>query len=100
KIRTKQAIMTNAWTHVAVTYDGSSRAAGTKIYVNGELAECEVIRDGLFKDITYGGGEPDLALGYRFRDNGFKEGRVDEFRIYDRALTRLEIAQLARTDDS
>ena len=58
----------------------------------------EVIRDGLSKDITYEGGEPDLAIGYRFRDNGFKGGRVDEFRVFNRALTPLEVAQLAGRD--
>ena len=66
-----------------------------RVYVDGEPAELEVVRDGLTKDITYGGGEPDLAIGYRFRDNGFKGGPVDEFRVFNRALTPLEVAQLA-----
>ena len=30
-----QPIPLNEWTHVTVTYDGSSRAAGTALYVNG-----------------------------------------------------------------
>ena len=51
-----------------------------------------MIRDGLWKDITYGGDEPELAIGYRFRDNGFKGGRVDELKIFDRALTSMEVA--------
>ena len=59
-----------------------------RVYLDGEPAEVEVVRDGLCKDITYGGGEPDLAIGYRFRDNGFKGGTVDEFRVYDRAADR------------
>ena len=100
KVVTKSALQTNSWTHVAVTYDGSSRAAGVRIYIDGKSTDCEVIRDGLFKDITYGSGEPDLAIGYRFRDNGFKEGRVDEFRVYDRRLTPPEILQLAREPDN
>jgi hypothetical protein len=99
KVRTRKAIPANAWTHVAVTYDGSSRAAGVRVYLDGRPAEVEVIRDGLCKDITYGGGEPDLAIGYRFRDNGFKGGKVDEFRVYARALTPLEVAHIADKDD-
>jgi hypothetical protein len=95
KVVTKTAIPAGAWTHVAVTYDGSSRAAGVRIYLDGILADLEIVRDGLFKDITYEGGEPDLALGFRFRDNGFKGGQVDEFRIYNRALTAVEAAYLA-----
>ena len=95
KVVTKQPVPVDEWTHVTVTYDGSSRAAGARVYVNGEPAEVEVVRDGLFKDITYGGGEPDLAIGHRFRDNGFKGGRVDEFRVFNRALTPIEAAHLA-----
>ncbi|MDB5386277.1 MAG: Protein of unknown function (DUF1553)/Protein of unknown function (DUF1549)/Planctomycete [Planctomycetaceae bacterium] len=94
KVRTKSSVPVETWTQVTVTYDGSSRAAGVQIYLNGEPAELEIVRDGLFKDITYG-GEPDLAIGYRFRDNGFKGGAVDEFQIFNRALTRLEAARLA-----
>jgi hypothetical protein len=95
KVVTKTAIPAGAWTHVTVSYDGSSRAAGVRIYVDGLAAELEIVRDGLFKDITYEGGEPDLALGFRFRDSGFKGGQVDELRTYNRALTALEASQLA-----
>lgn len=98
KVKTKAAVPVNEWTHVTVTYDGSSQAAGLRIYLNGELAELEVVRDGLWKDITYG-GEPDLAIGYRFRDNGFKGGEVDEFQVFNRELATLEARQLAGHND-
>ena len=87
------------WAHVTVTYDGSSRAAGVRDLPRRRAAPLEVVRDGLTKDITYDGGEPDLAIGYRFRDNGFKGGQVDEFRVFDRALTPLEVAHLAGRPD-
>ena len=99
KVVTKQAVAVNEWTHVAVTYDGSSRAAGVQIYIDGAPAELEVVRDGLTKDILYGGKEPDLAIGYRFRDNGFKGGAVDEFCVFNRAITLPEVRQL-RGDSS
>ncbi|HEY2783797.1 MAG TPA: DUF1553 domain-containing protein [Fimbriiglobus sp.] len=95
KVRTAKPIPENEWTYLAVTYDGSSTASGLAIYINGDRAELKTIRDGLTKDITYGGGEPNLTLGYRFRDNGFKGGSVDDLRIYDRALSPLEVARLA-----
>ena len=99
KVATRQAVPANAWTHVTVAHDGSGRAAGVTVYLNGVRADLEVVRDGLTKDITYGGSEPSLAVGHRFRDNGFKGGRVDEFHVYARALTGLEAAHLAgRTD--
>jgi hypothetical protein len=95
KVASKNPIPTNEWVHVSVTYDGSSRAAGVRVYVNGASVPLEVIRDGLFKEITYGGGEPDLAIGFRFRDSGFKDGRVDDFRIFNRELTAFEVGHLA-----
>ena len=94
KVVTNKTIPINAWAHVTATYDGSSSAAGLRIYIDGEPAELTVVRDGLTKDITYG-NEPNLAIGYRFRDNGFKGGSVDEFRVYNRALTPAEAADLA-----
>lgn len=95
KIRAVAVVPTNAWTQVTVTYDGSSRAAGLHLYLNGEPAPVEVVRDGLWRDFTYGGDEPELAVGFRFRDNGFKGGKVDELRFFHRELTRLEVAELA-----
>jgi hypothetical protein len=95
KVATRTPIAANEWVHVTVTYDGSSRADGVRVYVNGLSQETKAIRDKLTKDIDYGGGEPNLAIGYRFRDQGFKGGKTDEFRVFDRILTPLEAAMLA-----
>jgi hypothetical protein len=99
KIRRKSEIPTNEWVHVMFTYDGSSRASGLRLFLNGKPSEVEVIRDHLWKDITYESGEPDLAIGYRFRDSGFKQGKVDDLRIYNRALTPIEVADIAGLND-
>jgi hypothetical protein len=64
------------------------------LYVDGRRAPCEVIRDSLTKNIT-GGGNDHLTVGQRFRDRGFKNGLVDEIKVFDRALTPLEVAQLS-----
>jgi len=99
KVVSRDRIPTNEWVHITATYDGSSRAAGVRVYVDGRSVPVEVIRDGLFKDISHGGNEPDLAIGFRFRDSGFKGGRVDEFRVFKRALSALEAAHLAGQAD-
>lgn len=88
-IRTRTTLPVNAWTHVVVSNDGSSRAGGLKIYINGQAAQVEVIRDGLTKDITGGGGD-NISLGERFRDRGFKGGVIDDFRVFGRELTAVE----------
>ena len=95
RLRSRLVVPTNSWSHVAITYDGSSRASGLHLYLDGKPAAVEVVRDGLWKDITYGGGEPDLTIGFRMRDSGFKGGRVDELRVFNRELSALESAHLA-----
>ena len=88
-IRAKEPLALNEWTHVAVTNDGSGRAEGLRIFVNGTLAATETIRDHLTRDITGGGGD-NISLGERFRDRGFKGGAIDDLRIFSRMLTPLE----------
>ena len=90
-IRATALVPTNAWTHVVVTSDGSSRADGLRLFVNGQPASTEVIKDHLTKNIT-GGGHDNISLAERMRDRGFKGGAVDDFRVFGRALTPLEAA--------
>jgi len=92
------------WSHLTVTYSGSSRAGGVKIYIGGVAAPLEVVRDNLYKDIqhrkNWGDGDSDkirLELAARFRDIGFKGGTIDEFQVFTTELTALEVAQLAGT---
>jgi len=96
-IRTQQPVPVSEWTHVVVTSDGSSRADGLKIFVNGRSATIDVVRDHLTKEITGGGGDH-IALGERFRDRGFTGGQIDDFRVFGRTLSELEV--LATFDDS
>ncbi|MDX1933684.1 MAG: DUF1553 domain-containing protein [Capsulimonadales bacterium] len=91
-VRTRQPVPKNAWTHVAVTYNGSSRAAGLRIYVNGDAAPVSVVRDRLYK----GTGAHTLVFGQRFRDKGFKGGRIDDVSIFERDLSAYEVLFLAK----
>src|SRR6266567_315532 len=45
KVRARTVLPTNEWVHVAFTYDGSSRASGLQLFVNGAPVEVEVVRD-------------------------------------------------------
>lgn len=93
RVTAKEPLPANSWHHVTVTYDGSSRAAGLKLWLDGKPLASEIVRDKLTKNIE-GGGDPDLRLGERFRDVGFKEGKVDELHVFTRELTTLEVAHL------
>lgn len=92
RVQATEPLPENTWTHCAVTYDGSSRADGVTVYVNGVAVSTEVIRDGLTKTILYEGEEDTpVELAMRFRDSGFKGGRLDGFKIFDRCLSALEV---------
>jgi len=92
-IASRDELPIDRWVHVALTYDGSSRASGLRLHLDGGPLPTEVVRDKLTKTIT-GGGADDLALAQRFRDRGFKGGAIDEVQVFDRDLTGLEVAQL------
>ena len=93
RIRTQEPLATGSWQHVVVTWNGISRASGLRIFLNGKIAECDVVRDNLTKNITGGGGD-NITIGERFRDRGFANGLVDEFQVFDRQLMASEVAQL------
>ena len=78
------------WRHLVITYDGSSKAAGLKVYVDGKLSEVVVRRDSLSGSIAT--KEP-WRIGWKGTGIGF-EGSVDEFRLFDRALSGGEITAL------
>ena len=98
-VRARQALPLNKWSRLTVTYDGSSRAAGIRLYLDGVRMSTEVVRDRLVKDISYrpeaGDRSADthpLTLAARFRDSGFKNGLIDDLQIFNFELTAAEIA--------
>ena len=96
----KQPIPVNEWTHITLTYDGSSRAAGTALYLNGARAETEVTRDNLTRTIIPNGNANQadqalgLAFGRRLRAQPMKGGAIDEVRVFRSALTPVEVQHL------
>ncbi len=90
-VRTPTDVPVGQWQHVVVTYDGSSRADGLRVFIDGELADCDVVEDSLTKEITTGNTH-NITIGERTRDRGFTDGRVDEFEVYDRQLTSAEVS--------
>jgi hypothetical protein len=88
-IEAVETLPVDEWVHVTVSSDGSSRAAGLQLYVNGQPVLVEIVKDHLSREITGGGGDT-IALGERFRDRGFKDGMIDDFRVFSRRLSALE----------
>jgi hypothetical protein len=100
RIQAVDPLTAREWAHVVVTYDGSSKAAGLKLYLDGKPLETRVIKDHLTSSITDWMKIKDdshrlhIVLGQRYRDRGFVNGQLDEFKVFDRELTSIEAQQL------
>jgi hypothetical protein len=92
-VRMVEPLPLDEWVHVAVTSDGSGRASGLHLFVNGHRVATDIVRDSLTREITGGGGDT-ITIGERMRDHGFKAGLVDDFRVFDRQLSSLEVRDL------
>ena len=86
----KQTFPAKEWHHLAISYDGSSKAAGLKVYVDGKRQPIVVRRDDLAGSITT---EAPWQIAWKGTGVGF-EGSLDELRLYDRTLEPAEIEAL------
>jgi hypothetical protein len=80
---------------VSVTYDGSKKAAGIKIYVNGALQVMEIQADSL-RDTTR--TTVPFKIGQRDAGERLPALMLENLRLYGRALTPIESANLAKAD--
>ena len=84
------------WIHLAITYNGSSKASGFKLFLDGKEMETKVNVDDLYKDILFrNGNEPGLQLGARMRGKGIRGAIVDDIKVFDKELTALELWKLS-----
>jgi hypothetical protein len=97
-VRTKQRLAKDRWQHLAWSWDGSGRASGLRVYIDGKPVETEVLADTLWKNINaygdLGPSDHDWSFAQRFRDAGFKGGKVEDVTFADRVLSPIEVKQL------
>ncbi len=91
-IETTEPFPIGKWVQVTVTYDGSSRADGLKMYFDGKPAATSLLRDHLDQKIVAGA----FRVGARPRDDrGFAQGKIDDLAVFRHPLTPAEVADLA-----
>lgn len=90
-VRSRAPLPKNRWVQLVVTYDGSSRASGLGVCLDGEPCPTDVVRDQLDGPATV----RRLELGGRDRDNGFAGGAIDDFRVFAERLSAAQVALLA-----
>lgn len=98
KVTTNEALpLDGNWVHVFFTYDGSGRASGVKIYVNGAPVATHVVSDTLHHATIH--TDAPMQLGWRYPEsNPAKETRYQDLRVYRRALTADETRRLPYED--
>jgi hypothetical protein len=85
------------WRHIFFTYDGSGKASGVRIYVNGSLAASKVESDSLGQSTIR--TQAPMQLGWRYPDqNPARETRYQDIRVYARSLSAEEIMRLPFED--
>ncbi|MDQ2899461.1 MAG: DUF1553 domain-containing protein [Acidobacteriota bacterium] len=90
-ISSKETGVPKPWYQVTVIYDGSGKAAGLKMLVNGKAEPVDVIHDTLSGSVRNANG---LEIGDKKLGTAYK-GQMDDLRIYDRALNAAELDQVA-----
>lgn len=110
RIQAAEKIDFPEWRHLALTYDGSSRAEGLHLFVDGQKVPTKIIRDCLTRDIDYrpewaDGDEGQVSdgsqhqvvftLGQSNNETNLLGAAIDELRAYDRQLSPVEITFLS-----
>lgn len=89
-VMTHGFLQLNQWSHVAVTYDGSSSASGAHIYLNGQEHAYKYTTqngNGLFKN----DGRP-VMIGNRGDLTRVFDGGITNLKVWGRVLSQAELA--------
>ena len=91
EIRTKDHIVYRDWYQITLNYDGSGKARGLKLFLNGKAQEFDVVSDSLNGTIRNGST---LEAGNLKAPRPFR-GQLDDLRIYNAPLGPQQIHELA-----
>lgn len=92
KVIAKKELPKDKWSHVCITYDGSSKAKGIKIFVNGEAQATETNKDSLSGSTHT---DAPLTLGQRTGGSRLDRVGIQELNIFSTALSNDEVKALA-----
>ncbi|HMC63731.1 MAG TPA: DUF1553 domain-containing protein [Gemmataceae bacterium] len=93
KVLANMPLKLREWNHLFITYDGSGKAAGVKVYINGVPQETTVIADGLKNTIRT---TVPLKIAQRHSGQRLDGALIQDLRIYGRAVSGLEVDQLVK----
>ncbi|MFK7814410.1 MAG: DUF1553 domain-containing protein [Maribacter sp.] len=109
-IKSKDSVRRNEWKHVGFSYDGSGKAEGLSLFIDGDKADTKIGFNNLYKSTktvrsaihTVYTQPIKVAKSYRgfTGEYGIFKGALDEIRIYNRELSEAEMAVIADNENS
>ncbi|NBY03613.1 MAG: DUF1553 domain-containing protein, partial [Planctomycetes bacterium] len=93
KVVTKKTLSLNTWHHIAVTYDGSRKASGVKIYADGQLQELEITTNNKLEGSLK--TDKPFHIGMRQSSIAFT-GKIDDVRLFSTALSPKDVERLSK----
>lgn len=99
EVSSEQALKSGEWIHLAISYDGSGKAAGVSIYQNGEKQAVNQVFDKLTQSMA--SNRKTLKIGGRtnYQIDLNSKGFIDELIIYNRQLSDIEAYSLFQAID-
>ena len=91
EVKSKERVRFNGDHHLVVNYDGSGKASGVSLLVDGKPLETQAVKDHLTGSIST---ESALSVGNKAIGRPLK-GQLDDFRLYSRTLRPSEADALA-----
>jgi hypothetical protein len=80
----------NKWSHVFVTYDGSAKPEGLRLYIDGRNVPVDVETNSLTGSLK---NNVDFTIGRRTNSNVFK-GKIDDPMFFRKALSGAEVVKV------
>lgn len=90
----ENVVQTKQWVHLTGTYDKNAGSGNIKLYVNGNL----ISKATAGYQIAYSDSSLRIGMAIPGPSKQFFKGRIDEVRIYNRALSQEEITELYNRD--
>ncbi len=94
KVVSNQPMVADKWHHLCVTYDGSGKGAGLKLYVDGQPQASHFESDNL-KGSTH--TTVPFKIGQRDSTSPINGMAVQDLRLYARSLPQAEVQALAKS---